>query len=78
MRPQLFPYRYSQSTLTPYLILDTSNRSRHVPVIPARTRVQVFSQNVNGLGGRRDDKLEKLILLMIENSISAYYLQETW
>ena len=38
----------------------------------------VFSQNANGLGGRRDDKLEKLISLMIENSISAYCLQETW
>ena len=38
----------------------------------------VFSQNANGLGGRRDDKLEKLISLMIENSISPYCLQEMW
>ena len=37
-----------------------------------------FSQNVNGLGGRRDDKLEKIISLMIENNIGAYCLQETW
>ena len=38
----------------------------------------VFSQNVNGLGGRRDDKLEKVIAYMIENDVGAYCLQETW
>ena len=33
---------------------------------------------MNGLGGQRDDKLEKIISFMIENHISAYCLQETW
>ena len=38
----------------------------------------VFNQNVNGLGGQREDNLKKIISLMIENHISAYCLQETW
>ena len=58
--------------------------TRHIepgPPCPSDTcplTCAVFSQHVNGLGGRRDDKLEKLISLMIENNIGAYYLQETW
>ena len=36
----------------------------------------VFNQNVNGLGGKRDDKLEKVIYLMRERRIHAYYIQE--
>lgn len=38
----------------------------------------IFNQNVNGLGGRRNDKLEKLIVMMIEQQIHAYCVQETW
>ena len=38
----------------------------------------VFNQNVNGLGGKRDDKMEKVISLMRERKIHAYCIQETW
>ena len=38
----------------------------------------IISQNVNGLGGRNDDKLEKTISLMIDRNIDVYCLQETW
>ena len=38
----------------------------------------IINQNVNGLGGIKDDKLEKVISLMIESNIHAYCMQETW
>ena len=38
----------------------------------------VFNQNVNGLEGKQDDKLEKVIYFMRERRISAYCIQETW
>ena len=38
----------------------------------------IINQNVNGLGGRKDNKLEKVISLMIDRNIHAYYIQETW
>ena len=34
----------------------------------------IISQNVNGLGGRNNDKLEKIISLMIDRNINAYCL----
>ena len=33
---------------------------------------------MNGLGGKRDDKLGKVISLMRERIIHAYCIQETW
>ena len=38
----------------------------------------IISQNVNGLGGWNDYKLEKIISLMIDGNINAYCLRETW
>ena len=38
----------------------------------------ILNQNVNGLGGSKDDKLEKVISLMTERNIHAYCMQETW
>ena len=38
----------------------------------------VFNQSVNGLGGKQDDKLEKVISLTRERKIHAYCIQETW
>ena len=36
-------------------------------------------KNVNGLGGKdADDKLEKIIEMMIARNIHGYCLQETW
>ena len=37
----------------------------------------IISQNVNSLGGSNDDKLKKIISLMIDRNINAYCLQET-
>ena len=39
---------------------------------------KVMCQNVNGLGTRNDDKLEKIVALMIDRNLNAYCLQETW
>ena len=36
----------------------------------------IISQNVNGLGTSKDDKLEKIVSLMIDRKINAYCLQE--
>ena len=33
---------------------------------------------MNGLGGKQDDKVEKVISVMIEKKIHAYCIQETW
>ena len=38
----------------------------------------VFNQNVNGLGGKQDDKLKKVIYSIRERKIHAYCIQETW
>ena len=38
----------------------------------------IISQNVNGLGSRNEDKLEKIISIMIDRNINAYCLQEKW
>ena len=38
----------------------------------------IIIQNVNVLGGRNDDKSEKIISLMINRNINTYFLQETW
>ena len=37
-----------------------------------------LNQNINGLGGRSDEKLEKLISMIIASKIHAYCIQETW
>ena len=38
----------------------------------------ILNQNINGLGGRSDDKLEKLISMMISRNIHEHCIQETW
>lgn len=38
----------------------------------------ILNQNVNGLGGRADDKLEKIAEMMIDRKIHGYCLQDTW
>ena len=38
---------------------------------------KVMCQNVNGLGTTSDDKLEKIVALMIDRKLNAYCLQET-
>ena len=38
----------------------------------------ILNQSINGLGGRSDDKMEKLIWMMIARNIYAYCIQETW
>ena len=38
----------------------------------------VFNQNVNGVGGKPNDKLDKVIFLMRERKIYAYCIQENW
>ena len=38
----------------------------------------IISQKVNGLGSRNEDKLEKIVSIMIDRNINAYCLQETW
>ena len=48
------------------------------PCDPCPHTCTVFNQNVNGLGGRRNEKLEKIISLMLERKIHAYCIQETW
>ena len=37
----------------------------------------IISQNVNGLGTSNNDKLEKIVSLMIDRKFNAYCLQET-
>ena len=66
------------------LAVDTRLDAGHITMGTASPRDTcphtciIFNQNVNGLGGRRDDKLEKLIAMMIEQRIHAYCVQETW
>ena len=38
----------------------------------------ILNQNVNGLGKNSDDKLKKIIEMMIDWRIHGYCLQETW
>ena len=38
----------------------------------------ILNQNINGLGGSCDDKLERLISMMIAKRTHAYCIQETW
>ena len=65
------------------LVIDTRHYVGHIKLgkRPSDTcpyTCTVFNQNVNGLGGKRDDKLEKVISLMRERRIHAYCIQETW
>ena len=38
----------------------------------------ILNQNINGLGKNTDDKLEKIIEMMITRNINGYCLQGTW
>ena len=38
----------------------------------------ILNQNINRLGGKSNDKLEKLVLMMILRKMHAYCIQETW
>ena len=38
----------------------------------------ILNQNINGLGGKSNDNLEKLVLMMIARKMHAYCIQETW
>ena len=38
----------------------------------------IWNQNINRLGSNYDDKLEKLISMMIAKRTHAYFIEETW
>ena len=38
----------------------------------------ILNQNINGLGGKSNNKLEKLVSMMIARKMHAYCIQETW
>ena len=67
----------------PCLIHDNLPGTRHTKTgIPSLSDTcphtcMILNQNVNGLGSR-DDKLERLIKMMINRKIHGYCLQETW
>ena len=56
----------------------------HIKMVKARpsdTCPHIFSiiiRNVNGLGAMNNSKLVKIVSLMIDQKINAYFLQETW
>ena len=71
------------SELSPCLIHDNPHGTRHTNTgIPCLSDTcphmcMILNQNVNSLGSR-DDKLERLIKMMIDRKINGYCLQETW
>ena len=64
--------------------VDTRHSAGHTELGTARPSdtcphtCTIINQNVNGLGGSKDDKLEKVISLMIKENIHGYCMQETW
>ena len=65
------------------LQIDTRHNVGHIKLgkSPSDTCLHtctIFNQNVNSLGGKREDKPEKLISLMRERKIHAWCIQETW
>ena len=65
------------------LAIDTQHGVGHTklgtcPCATCPHTCYILNKNINGLGGRSDNKLEKLISMMIARKIHAYCVQETW
>jgi len=66
-----------------YLTIGTPHDVEHVthgscPSDTCPHTCVILNQNVNGLGGRADDKLKNIVEIMIDRKIHGYCLQETW
>ena len=70
--------------LAPCSPCDKPHDAGHIDPVPPRLSdtcphsCVILNQNVNRLGKKSYDKLEKLIKLMIEQKINGYCAQETW
>ena len=70
--------------LAPCLPNDKPHGVGNINLVPPRLSdtcphsCVILNKNVNGLGKKPENKLEKLIELMIEQNIHGYCLQETF